>query len=378
MKKIPLFKPYMDKNEVAAVKKTILSGWITLGPQVDEFEKKFAKYVGVKYAIAVNSATSALHLALIVSNVDKGDEVITTPITFASTAEVVLYVGARPVFADVDARTLNIDPKSIEKKITKKTKAIIVVHYGGQPCDMDAINRIARKHKLVVIEDAAHAAGSSYKGKKIGGDRNIACFSFHAVKNLATGDGGMITTNDAATDKRLRALRWMGIDKSTKDRETAGGYLWDYTIKEGGYKYHMNDIAAAIGLVQLRKLDGANKKRRVIASVYDQALKTFTLLQPLRQLPGGETSRHNYCVLLAPGTDREDLIAYLSACGISTGVHYKPLYLHPRYAPYGSHKDTPIVQRLWPRILLLPCHPAMTAADARRVAAALRAYQKKS
>jgi len=376
MKKIPLFKPYMGKEEVKAVGETLLSGWITLGPKTEEFEEAFAKYVGAKHAIAVNSATSALHLALIVSGVKKGDEVITTPMTFASSAEVILQAGGIPVFADIDPRTLNIDTASIEKKITKKTKAIIVVHYGGQPCDMDIINRLGKKHKVAIIEDAAHAAGSSYKGKKIGGGNNIATFSFHAVKNLATGDGGMITTPDAAVDKRLRSLRWMGINKSTRERETAGGYRWDYDISdEGGFKYHMNDIAASIGIEQLKKLDMMNKKRDDIAQIYDKAFRGSKILRPLLQLSGRKTSRHNYCVILSENIPREKFISYLSELGISTGVHYKPLYYHPRYKKFGSAKDTPVADKLWPHILLLPCHPHMNANDARRVVKTVEAFK---
>jgi perosamine synthetase len=372
MKKIPLFKPYMGAEEARAVAKTLRSGWISLGPKTEEFEQAFAKYVGAKHAVGVNSATSALHLALIVSGVKKGDEVVTTAMTFASTAEVVLMQGAKPVFADIDERTLNIDPASIEKKITKKTKAIIVVHYGGQPCDMDAINKIGKKHKIPIIEDAAHAAGSSYKGKKIGGSNNIATFSFHAVKNLATGDGGMITTPKAEVDKRLRSLRWMGINKSTRERETAGGYRWDYDINaEGGFKYHMNDINASIGLVQLKKLDMMNGKRKVVKAVYDSAFKTSKKIRPLIQLPDGKTSPHNYCVMLDSSIVREEFIASLSKQGISTGVHYKPLYHHPRYKKYGPAKNTPITEKIWPHILLLPMHPHMSEADARRVVKAV-------
>lgn len=357
----------MGGEEARAVAKTLRSGWITLGPKTEEFEEAFAKYVGAKHAVALNSATSALHLALIVLGVHQGDEVITTPITFASTAEVVFYVGATPVFADIDPRTLNIDPHSIEKKITKKTKAIIVVHYGGQPCDMDAINAIGKKHNIPIIEDAAHATGSSYKGQKIGGSNNLTTFSFHAVKNLATGDGGMITTPDDDIAKRLRALRWMGINKSTSERETAGGYRWDYDIVEGGgFKYHMNDINASIGLVQLKKLDMMNAKRHAVAKIYDAAFKDSKTIRPLTQLSERATSRHNYCVLLHD-ISREAFIEYLSAQGISTGVHYKPLYHHPRYRPYGSAKDTPFAESVWPRILLLPCHPHMSVVDAKKV-----------
>jgi perosamine synthetase len=374
MKQIPLFKPSMGKEEEQAVIKTLRSGWIALGPKTEEFEQKFAKYVGAKHAIALNSATAALHLALIVSDVKRGDEVILPALTFASDAEVVLMVGAKPVFADIDPHTLNIDPHAIEKKITKKTKAIIVVHYGGQPCEMDEINAIGKKQGIPIIEDAAHAAGSLYKGKKIGSSANITCFSFQAVKNLSTGDGGMITTPDAAADKRLRSLRWCGINKSTHERVTPGGYRWDYDITdEGGFKYHMNDIAASLGLVQLKKLDANNDKRREVIKIYDAAFKGSKKYIPVVQLPSRKTSPHNYCILLQ-GIDREALISYLIDQGISTGVHYKPLYHHPRYKKYGSRKDTPITESVWPQILLLPLHAQMTTVDAKRVAKAVLAF----
>jgi len=365
----------MGREEERAVVEVLRSGWITLGPKTEEFEQAFARYVGAKHAIALNSATAGLHLALIVSGVGRGDEVITTPLTFASTAEAILYVGAKPVFADIDPKTLNIDPKSIEKKITKKTKAIIPVHYGGQPCDMDAINRIAARHRLAVIEDAAHATGAIYKRTKIGGGKNLCVFSFHAVKNLATGDGGMITTSSTTVERRLRALRWMGISKSTRERETVKGYRWDYDIRDGGYKYHMNDIAAALGLVQLKKLDSMNGKRRALADVYSRMFKGALRVRPITQLPHRVNSRHNYCVLLS-GTSREKLITHLSVQGISTGVHYKPLYHHPRYRPFGSAKGSPVTEALWPHILILPCHPHMSAADAKRVAGAVLSFQQ--
>ncbi len=228
-----------------------------------------------------------------------------------------------------------------------------------------------------MIEDAAHAAGSEYGGKKIGNSKNITTFSFHAVKNLATGDGGMITTPSREMDKRLRSLRWMGISKSTRERETRAGYRWDYDIsEEGGFKYHMNDINASIGLVQLSKLYMMNGKRRAVAKIYDEAFHDSKLFRPLLQKPAGMTSYHNYCILLDPSIVREKIITYLAEQGISTGVHYKPLYHHPRYAPYGSGDDTPIAERIWPRILLLPCHPSMTAADAKRVARTILAFQK--
>lgn len=369
-RKISLFKPSMSLQEVEAIKKVLLSGWIGLGPKTEEFEKKFAKYTGAKYAIALNSCTAALHLAIKVAGIKKGDEVITTPITFSASSEAILYNEAIPVFADVDDQTLNIDPLSIEKKITPRTKAILVVHYGGQPVELSLIKKIANKHDLIVIEDAAHACGASYRGKKIGNGENLTCFSFHAIKNLAAGDGGMITTNDPEIYRQLRLLRWMGIDKSTYQRNQTGEYLWDYIIgPEGGYKYHMNDINASIALVQLDKLAGANKKRKEIALTYDQMFKSVKNIVPLKILANRESSCHIYCIKLK-NIDRAKLMNYLSEHGISTGVHYKPLYHHPRYVSYW-HKDTPIAEKNWPNILSLPIHPGLTKKDAIIVARAI-------
>ena len=366
-KNISLFKPNMGLEEVEAVKKVLLSGWIGLGPKTEEFEKEFAKYTGAKYAVALNSCTSALHLAIKVAGIKKGDEVITTPLTFAASAEAILYNEATPVFADINEETLNIDPISVEKKITKKTKAILVVHYGGQPVELSEIQKIADKHNLIVIEDAAHACGASYNGKKIGSGENLTCFSFHAVKNLAAGDGGMITTNDSNIDRELRLLRWMGIDKSTHQRTKPGEYLWDYSIgPNGGYKYHMNDINAAIALVQLGKLDSGNKIRKDIAAIYDKAFKSIDGITPLRILGNRESSYHIYCIKIN-NINRQELMGYLSENGISTGVHYKPLYHHPRYAPYW-HQDTPVVEKIWPNILSLPNHPGVTKEEVYTIA----------
>ena len=374
MKKIPLFRPFMGKEEVAAVGKTLLSGWITLGPKTAEFEKAFANYTGAKHAIALTSATAALHLALKVLGVGKGDEVITTPLTFASTVESILYNEAIPIFADIEPDTLNIDPKSIEKRITKKTKAIIVVHYGGQPCDMVMINRLAKKYSLVVVEDAAHACGASYRGKKIGNSKNITCFSFHAVKNLATGDGGMITTNNAQFDKKIRLLRWMGISKTTYQRENAKGYAWDYDIVEGGYKYHMNDVTASIGLVQLKKLDRMNDSRRKIKEIYDTFFqKNDEFGTPLVIKKDRQTAYHFYCLKLACHIERAAFMDFLSKQGISTGVHYKPLYYHSHYKKYNK-KNTPITDAVWPSIVSLPMHPGMSAKDAKQVVSVIKSF----
>ncbi len=375
LSKIPLFKPSMNNEEVNAVTKVLKSGWIGLGPKTEEFEKKFAEYIGVKHAIALNSCTSALHLALKVTGIQRGDEVITTPITFASTSEAVAYNGAIPVYADVESETLNINPKDIVKKITRKTRAILPVHYGGHPCDMDEINSIAAKHNLIVIEDAAHACGAEYKGRKIGNSENMACFSFHAVKNLAMGDGGMITTNNDEIAKRLRRLRWMGIDKSTYDRDHTK-YLWDYRIVEQGYKSHMNDLNASIGIVQLKKLDGANKKREEITKAYNKAFKNIRRISPPVIKKDVKKSYHNYSMRVE-GVDREELIKHLNERGISAGVHYKPTYLHPRYASLNKH-DTPIADSIWKKIVLLPVYPDMKKADIRRVIREVTEFFKKA
>ena len=374
MKKIPLFRPYYDSREVKALEKVLLSGWIGMGPKTKEFEESFAKYVGAKYGVALNSATSALQLALEVLNIGKGDEVITTPLTFASSSECILQVGAIPVYADVEEETLNINPSKIEELITQKTKAILIVHYGGQPCDIDKIQSIAKKHKLHVIEDAAHACGASYKGKKIGGNDNLTCFSFHAVKNLATGDGGMITTNDPAIDKKLRLMRWLGIDKSTYDRNTVGKYLWDYNIDTKGYKNHMNDIAATLGIVQLSKLDKMNAKRKKISDTYSKIFSDSKNIIPLKIKSDRLSSHHIYCVKL-DGIDRADLMAHLSEKGISTGVHYKPLFHHTRYKKFNK-KNTPVVESVWQNILSLPVFPGMEMDDVKRVANEIKKYIK--
>jgi perosamine synthetase len=242
---IQLFKPYVTEEAINSVANVLRSGWIGLGPKTEQFEKAFAEYVGAKYAVAVNSATSALHLATIVSGIGANDEVLTTPLTFISTNHVILYQQANPVFVDVEERTLNLDLAKAESLVSPRTKAIMVVHYGGNPLDIDRLYDFAARHKLKVIEDAAHACGASFRGGRIG-SFGLTCFSFHAVKNLPLGDGGMVTTNDKALYDRLMRLRWLGIDRSTFAR-SEGKYQWEYDVAEVGYKYHMNDISAAIG-----------------------------------------------------------------------------------------------------------------------------------
>jgi len=277
---IPIFRAKMNKDEILReLGKIFDAGWIGMGPKTKEFEEKFAKYIGVKYAVALNSATAALHLANLVLGIKDGDEVIVPAMTFVSTALAPLYCGATPVFADIEEDTLCIDPKDIERKITKNTKAIIPVHYGGHACKMDEIMEIAQKYGLKVIEDAAHATGAKYKGKMLGSIGTLGCFSFHAVKNLPTGDGGMLVTDDEKIYKELLKLRWVGIDKDTFARDKGKKYSWQYSVDEIGFKYHMNDITSVIGLAQLKVLNVHNKIRRDIAKKYDKAFKNISWIK---------------------------------------------------------------------------------------------------
>jgi perosamine synthetase len=354
---IPVFKPNYGEEEWMALRSVFESGWIGLGPKTEEFERRFAEYIGVKYAIALNSCTAALHLALFLCEI-KGAEVITTPMTFISTNHAILYNGGVPVFCDIEEDTLCIDATKIESLITQKTKAIVIVHYGGQACDMDEILKICNKYNLKLIEDCAHACGGSYKGKKLGSFGDFGCFSFHAVKNLATGDGGMITTNNPESDKRLRSLRWLGITKDTWSRQDAegNGYSWYYSVEEVGFKYHMNDIASAIGLVQLSKLEASNARRRQICLRYLKAFSDIKWIKvPSYRTGIEESSCHNF-VIRTPFRDL--LNEELTKRGISTGVHYIPNNHYPLYKKY--HGKTPVSDLVWKEILTLPVYPELT------------------
>jgi len=369
---IPIFKPCMDQQEIDAVAEVLKSGWIGLGPKTVEFENKFAEYIGTKYAVGLNSCTSALDLAIRVLGIKSG-EVITTPITFVSTAHAILYNNTIPVFADVYPDTLNIDPDDVRRKISKKTKAIIPVHYGGHPVEMDEIMEIAEKHNLFVIEDAAHACGAEYKGKKAGSIGDLGCFSFHAVKNLATGDGGMITTDDKKIYEHLLKLRWLGINKDTFKRDNTR-YSWNYEVEELGYKMHMNDIAAAIGVVQLKKLDKMNASRRKIVDRYNEAFKKLDWLETPTLRKGVVSSHHNYAAKVVKG-DRNDLIAHLAAKDISSGVHYTPLYLHPIYKKFGITAKCPVADEIWKKIIILPVFPDLGQDEMNHIINTVKTFQ---
>ena len=354
---IELFRPFIDEQEINAVAETLRSGWIGLGPKTAEFERKFAAYIGVDYAIGVNSCTAALDLALKLMRITKGDEVMVPTMTFVSTAHVVAYNFATPIFCDVDKRTMNIDINEIEKKRTSKTKAIVPVHYGGRACDMDKIKAMTKG--LFVIEDAAHACGGEYKGKKCGSLGDIGCFSFHAVKNLATGDGGALSVNNRNWAERAKRLRWLGIDKGTWDRTGLDrSYWWEYLVDEIGLKCHMNDIMAAIGLVQLRKLEKNNERRREIARRYTEALKDIDqIATPPEDDENFKSSWHIYYIKTAR---RDDLSVWLKEREINTGVHYRPIHT---YSCYGNQPSLPVAEKVFQSILSLPMHPALSNKD---------------
>jgi len=367
---IPVFKPSFGKEEFEAVKKTMESGWIGLGPKTKEFEEKFAQYVGVKYAVGMNSGTAALHLAMKVMGIN-GYEVITTPMTFVSTNHAIIYNDGIPVFTDIYQDTLNIDPEEIKKNITPKTKAIVVVHYGGHACDMDPILELAKKHGLKVIEDVAHGCGGEYKAKKLGSLGDIACFSFHAVKNLTTGEGGMITTNDPEVYKKLLSLRWLGISKDTWSREEDNGkYSWYYEVGEFGYKYHMHDIAAAIGLVQLSKLDFLNEKRRRIIDLYNAGFSDIDWIKTPVVKGYALNAGHNYVIKLE---DRDGLNSFLQEKGISTGVHYIPNNNYGIYKQYRSH--TPKCATVWKKLLTLPLYPDLSDSDIKMIIETVKSFK---
>ncbi len=369
---IQLFKPYMGDEEVQAVAEVIRSGWIGLGPKTAEFEKQLAQYIGVSYMVGLNSATAALDLAVRLLDIHAGDEVIVPTMTFVSTAHAVVYSQATPIFADVDANTLNIDLEDVARKITPRTKAIIAVHYGGRPVDVEALRGVVGN--IPIIGDAAHACGSEYKGRKVGSWEDIACFSFQAVKNLATGDGGALALNSKELVDRAKRLRWLGIDKGTWDRtEEDRRYLWDYGVDEIGFKNHMNDIAAALGLVQLRKLEALNERRKQIADLYTEALRD----SPRFQLPVGDTadsksSWHIYCVQTE---HRDQLMSYLQDKGISTGVHYRPIHM---YKCYGQQPSLPNAERAFQRIVSLPMHPGLLNPDIEKIVDSMRAFSPSS
>ena len=381
---LPFHFPEIGEEEIAEVVDTLRSGWLTTGPKTKRFEEDFAQFIGSGVeAMAVNSATAGLHLALEAAGVGKDDEVITTTFTFTATAAVVRYLRANPVFVDVREDTLNIDPAAIEAAITSRTKAILPVHIAGLACEMGSILRIAKKHGLKVIEDAAHALPATSGGHLVGGlESDATVFSFYATKTLTTGEGGMVVTRDSRLSQRCRSMRLHGIDCEPFDRYMSATPTWSYNVVAPGFKYNMSDIAAAIGIHQLRKADALQRKCEELALRYDEALRDLCVQCPSHAPEGDRHAWHLYVIRLnddAP-VSREEFIGEMAAAGIGTSVHFIPLHLHPYWREtYGLRPEQfPNATRAFKQVVSLPIYPRMTEADQERVIAAMRAILKRA
>jgi len=366
--------PSIGEEEIQEVVDSLRSGWITTGPKVKRFEEDFAQYVGARHGVAVNSCTAALHVALAALGVGPGDEVIVPTLTFCATANVVVHLGAIPVLVDVDGDG-QISPEAAACAVTECTKAILPVHYGGQACDLDAILDLARRRGLAVVEDAAHAAGAEYHGRKLGTHGRAVAFSFYATKNLTTGEGGMITTEDGALAAQMRLLALHGMSRDAWKRYTETG-SWYYEVLEAGYKDNMTDLQAALGIHQLRRLDGFIRRRQEIAAAYDAALGGLEELELPRRLPGRTHTYHLYPVRLRPGRlrlDRAEFIQELHRLRIGASVHFIPLHRHPFYQrAYGYRPEQfPAAEEIYRGLVSLPLYPAMTGEDVDDVIAAV-------
>jgi dTDP-4-amino-4,6-dideoxygalactose transaminase len=376
---LPFALPEIGEEEIAEVVDTLRSGWITTGPKAKRFEEDFIAYLGDPslQAIAVNSATAGLHLALEALGIGPGDEVITTTHTFTATAEVVRYLGADVVLVDIDPATLNIDPRAVEAAITPRTKAVLPVHYAGLAADMGAILDIARRHGLKVVEDAAHALPTTCGGALVGTLASDACvFSFYANKTMTTGEGGMLVTRDAALAKRARVMRLHGMSRDAFDRYSASVPSWAYEIVAPGFKYNLTDIAAALGLQQLKRIEGFQRRREAIAARYDAAFADLPLITPPRPAPGDRHAWHLYVVRLADGAPlvRDRFIERLFEAGIGCSVHFIPLHLHPYWRDrYGLvPAQFPHSQHAYERMLTLPLYTRMSDGDVERVVTTVR------
>jgi dTDP-4-amino-4,6-dideoxygalactose transaminase len=378
---IPFHKPYITEDEISGVLNALRSGWITMGPTTVEFEERFKEYIGSRNAVSMNSCTACLHLALKVIGLKERDEVIVPAVTFTATAEVITYFNARPVLIDVDKETCNIDVTHIGGKITSRTRAIIPVHYAGQPCDMDEIHLIAKEYNLFVIEDAAHAIPAWYKKRKIGILGDMTCFSFYATKPLTTGEGGMVTTeNDEWADK-LKILRLHGISKDAWKRYTNEG-SWYYEVVDAGYKYNTTDIQAALGLAQLKKVDWMYEKRKEISEKYTEAFQSLHEVITPYVKDDRKSAWHLYVIklnleMLTVG--RNQFIEELKNRGIVTSVHFIPLYRHPYYQDIFNYKpvEFPSSEWVYERIISLPIYPGMTEENVQYVIGAVEDVVKK-
>jgi dTDP-4-amino-4,6-dideoxygalactose transaminase len=376
MRQVPFHRPAIGPDEEREVLEALRSGWITTGPKAKRFEREFAEYVGARNALAVSHCTGALHLALFAIGIRPGDEVITTPFTFTATAEVMGYLGARPVFADIDPGTFNLNPARVEEALEsgehRNVRAILPVHFAGQACDMDRIRHIARRHHLKVIEDAAHATGSArhLDGRgmvKVGAIGDLTCFSFYATKNITSAEGGMITTEDDSLAAKIAVASLHGMDRDAWKRYDASG-SWFYEIHDVGFKYNLSDVHAAIGLAQLRRASDLMARRQAIARAYNKAFEREPALQIPYSGPGTEHAWHLYVLRLKPDhlrVGRNQFVELLRSRGIGTSVHCIPLNTMDYYQTrYGYHTgDFPIAEDVYSRCLSLPIFPGMSGED---------------
>lgn len=368
---IPYGHQSINKEDIQAVVEVLKSDFLTTGPKVEKFEHKVADYTGARYAVAIANGTAALHAACFAAGISKGDEIITSPITFAASANCAFYCGARPVFADIDPNTYNIDPEDIERKITEKTKAIIPVDYTGQPCDLDSIYKIAKKYNLIVIEDAAHALGASYQGRKIGSISDMTIFSFHPVKHITTGEGGMILTNDEKLFKRLKLFRTHGITREEeflahgmdwKIERNSADYrgAWYYEQIDLGYNYRITDIQCALGISQMNRLEQFVSKRQWLAKRYHNAFLDCKDIIVPKQAEGTESSWHLY-VIQVLHHNRKEIFEKLQEAGIGVNVHYIPVYTFPYYQNHGYQEVyCKNAEEFYQHIISLPLYPDLT------------------
>lgn len=364
---LPYGKQVIDENDIRSVVNILNGDYLTTGPAVSEFEKKVANYVGSKYAVAVSNGTAALHIACLSAGIKEGDEVITTPMTFAASANCILYCGAKPVFVDIDKYTYNINVNEIEKKITPKTKAIIPVHFTGQSVDLDPILELAKKYNLTVIEDAAHALGTKYKGKFIGSISDMTEFSFHPVKTVTTAEGGIITTNRKDLYEKLILFRTHGITRNTDFMENKNEGPWYYEQIDLGYNYRITDLQCALGITQMDKLDEFIKRRKELVRMYNENLSKIDGVIIQKEEEFSDTSRHLYIMKLDLDkfkVGRKEIFQALLAENIGVNVHYLPVYLHPYYKKLGYEKGLcPNAEELYDSMITLPLYPGMSDDD---------------
>jgi perosamine synthetase len=363
---IPYGKQSIDENDIRAVVEVLRSDWLTTGPLVEKFERAVADFIGAKHAVAVNSGTAALHSTMFALNIATGDEVIVAALTFAATANAVVYQGATPIFADVDEHTLLIDPDVVESKITRKTKCIIAIDYTGQPCDYDALKYITKKKGIYLVADGCHALGAEYRGQKVGTIAELTAFSFHPVKHITTGEGGLVTTDNSEFAKRMARFRNHGINTDYRIREQRA--TWHYEMIDLGYNYRITDFQCALGMSQLSKLPGWIARRQEIAHRYNTAFAELSSVEPLQVREGLSHAYHLYVIRLnleKLQADRADVFAALRAKGIGVNVHYIPVHLHPFYRNrFGTAPGMcPVAEAAYERLLSLPIFHGMSDDD---------------